>query len=47
MAEHNLKGNCVSAEAYTKFEGFCPDHDELRGECSVCPECPECEKESE
>jgi hypothetical protein len=47
MDKHNLKGNCVSAEAYSKFEDVCPEHDEPRGECSACPECPACEKESE
>lgn len=40
--KHDLKGNCVSADAIARYEDVCPYHDEPRGECSECPECPAC-----
>jgi hypothetical protein len=43
MNEHNLKGNCISDEAYRLHEDVCPKHDEPRGECSECQECEVCE----
>jgi hypothetical protein len=43
MNKHNLKGNCISDEAYRLHEDVCPKHDEPRGECSECPKCEACE----
>jgi len=43
MLSHNEQGNCVSAEAYEKFDDVCPDHDEPRGDCNECQPCRACE----
>lgn len=51
MSEHNLKGNCwddrVSRFQDGQLKGelndVCGDHDEPRGDCSVCPDCSACE----
>lgn len=41
--KHDLLGNCVDDAAYSRFEDICPDHDEPRGDCSVCGPCGACE----
>lgn len=41
--KHDLLGNCVDDAAYSRFDDICPDHDEPRGDCSVCGPCDACE----
>jgi hypothetical protein len=50
MIEHNHKGNCWDAPYECKRCGnelcdVCHEHDEPRGECSVCTHCPACRAE--
>lgn len=46
--EHNLQGNCWNKEvvyADSDMNDICDDHDEPRGDCSLCPDCPMCKLE--
>jgi|GEM_PF-4956454 hypothetical protein len=40
---HLHSGNCSCAACYDRHEDVCPQHDEPRGDCSVCPRCLVCD----
>jgi hypothetical protein len=42
-SDHKHNGNCWHGlKGKTQEHDVCTDHDEPRGECSVCSACPQC-----
>lgn len=46
--KHNRKGNCwaIPKDRNNDVVDVCKKHDEVRGDCSVCPRCEVCDAET-